>query len=81
MHKKRALLIGILAVIALGALLICSGTGWAGQPHLCPNDASDSCDGGIIIGDNPIVQVPEPSSLVLLTAGLGGLAWWLRRRR
>jgi hypothetical protein len=25
--------------------------------------------------------VPEPSSLVLLSVGAAGLAWWVRRRR
>jgi hypothetical protein len=25
--------------------------------------------------------VPEPSSLILLISGVGGLAFWLRRRR
>jgi PEP-CTERM motif-containing protein len=28
-----------------------------------------------------VAQVPEPSSLVLLISGVGGLAFWLRNRR
>jgi hypothetical protein len=26
-------------------------------------------------------QVPEPSSLILLISGVGGLVFWLRKRR
>ena len=28
---------------------------------------------------DPPVSVPNPGTLLLLTAGLGGLAWWLRK--
>lgn len=28
-----------------------------------------------------VAQVPEPSSLILVAAGGGALAWWLSRRR
>ena len=40
-----------------------------------------SVPGAALAGGAEVQVVPEPGSLVLLTAGLGGLAWSLRRRR
>jgi len=37
--------------------------------------------GAAYAGGPPIVhQVPNPGTLLLLTTGLAGLAWWLRKR-
>ena len=32
-------------------------------------------------GGPPTVRIPNPGTLVLLTTGLGALAWWTRGRR
>jgi hypothetical protein len=34
----------------------------------------------VFAGTN-VTPVPEPSSLLLLISGVGGLAFWLRKRR
>ncbi len=65
--RKGRVVIGVLMGSALGILLTV-GSASAGNGS-CQD--ADLCD----------FAVPEPGSLVLLTAGLGGLAWWLRRRR
>ena len=36
--------------------------------------------GAAYAGDIPVNQIPNPGTLLLLTSGLAGLAWWLRKR-
>ena len=36
--------------------------------------------GAAYAGEGPIVRVPNPGTLLLLTSGFAGLAWWLRKR-
>jgi len=36
--------------------------------------------GAAYAGGGPVLQVPNPGTLLLLTSGLAGLAWWLRNR-
>jgi len=36
--------------------------------------------GAAYAGAPPVRQVPNPGTLLLLTSGLAGLAWWLRNR-
>ena len=64
---------GVLIGSALGVLLTV-GNASAGT--------SFATDGGTVtVTFDNVTPIPEPGTLVLLTAGLGGLAWWLRRRR
>jgi PEP-CTERM motif-containing protein len=36
---------------------------------------------GSVYAGVSVPRVPEPSSLILLISGVGGLAFWLRKRR
>lgn len=36
--------------------------------------------GSAYAGGTPVNRVPNPGTLLLLTSGLAGLAWWLRNR-
>ena len=36
--------------------------------------------GAAYAGAPPVSQIPNPGTLLLLTTGLAGLAWWLRKR-
>jgi len=35
--------------------------------------------GAALAGPAPPITIPNPDTLLLLTTGLGGLAWWLRK--
>lgn len=35
--------------------------------------------GAAYAGRGSVSQIPNPDTLLLLTTGLGGLAWWLRK--
>ena len=67
--RKGRILTGVLMGSALGVLLTVGNASAA----LC------AVEFGFVLCDTS--TVPEPSTLVLLTAGLGGLAWWLRKQR
>jgi PEP-CTERM motif len=36
--------------------------------------------GAAFAGGSPTNPIPNPGTLVLLTSGIAGLAWWLRKR-
>jgi hypothetical protein len=36
--------------------------------------------GAAYAGEPPVNPIPNPGTLLLLTSGLAGLAWWLRNR-
>ncbi|HYS92906.1 MAG TPA: PEP-CTERM sorting domain-containing protein [Candidatus Acidoferrales bacterium] len=36
--------------------------------------------GAAFAGSSAVRPIPNPGTLVLFTAGIAGLAWWLRKR-
>jgi len=36
--------------------------------------------GAAYAGGGPVSPIPNPGTLLLVTSGLAGLAWWLRNR-
>ena len=36
--------------------------------------------GAAYAGEIRVIAIPNPGTLLLLTSGLAGLAWWLRKR-
>jgi hypothetical protein len=59
----------IRAMILAGLTAIYAWPAYAGQ---CSPTTPEFC---------PTTSVPEPSSILLLAAGAGSLAWYLRKRR
>jgi len=64
MDKTRTV-VAVVVAVALGVLLPL-GAAYAGAAG--------------VVGPPPVLQVPNPGTLLLLTSGLAGLAWWLRKR-